>query len=57
VDIGDSQSIRALFEHIGRVDAIVCTAGQLHFGPLAEMESEQFRLGLHSKLLGQVDLA
>ncbi|MGE8655958.1 MAG: short chain dehydrogenase [Achromobacter sp.] len=57
VDITRSDSIRALFERVGKVDAIVSTAGGLHFGPLAQMTAEQFRIGLHDKLLGQVDLA
>lgn len=57
VDITSSDSIRQLFEHIGKVDAIISTAGNLHFGPLAEMTAEQFKIGLHDKLLGQVDLA
>ncbi|CCH10077.1 short chain dehydrogenase [Achromobacter xylosoxidans] len=57
VDITRSDSIRELFERVGKVDAIVSTAGTLHFGPLAEMTADQFRIGLHDKLLGQVDLA
>ena len=47
VDITRSDSIRALFEQVGKVDAIVSTAGALHFGPLAEMTAEQFKIGLH----------
>nr|WP_294866939.1 short chain dehydrogenase [uncultured Pseudogulbenkiania sp.] len=57
VDITRSDSILQLFERIGKVDAIVTAAGRLHFGPLAEMSAEQFKIGLHDKLLGQVDLA
>jgi NAD(P)-dependent dehydrogenase (short-subunit alcohol dehydrogenase family) len=57
VDITDSASIRALFGQVGKVDAIVSVTGDLHFGPLSEMTAEQFRIGLNSKLLGQVDLA
>lgn len=57
VDITSSDSIRALFERTGRVDAIVSAAGNLHFGPLTEMTAAQFKVGLHDKLLGQVDLA
>ncbi|MGE8634698.1 MAG: short chain dehydrogenase [Achromobacter piechaudii] len=57
VDVTRSDSIRALFERVGKVDAIVSTTGALHFGPLAEMNAEQFKIGLHNKLLGQVDLA
>ena len=57
VDVTQSTSIRALFARIGKVDAIVSAIGQLHFGPLEEMTAEQFRVGLHDKFLGQVDLA
>lgn len=57
VDITSSESIRALFTELGKVDAIVSTTGNLHFGPLAEMTAEQFRIGLHDKLLGQIDVA
>lgn len=57
VDITQEESVAALFREIGRVDAIVSTTGSLHFGPLAEMDSAKFAVGLHDKLLGQVRLA
>jgi NAD(P)-dependent dehydrogenase (short-subunit alcohol dehydrogenase family) len=57
VDVTQPASLRALFEKIGKVDAIVATVGELHFGPLSEMTAEQFRIGLNSKLMGQVELA
>ena len=57
VDVLHSASIAALFQKIGKVDAIVATVGDLHFGPLTEMTGEQFRIGLNSKLMGQVELA
>jgi NAD(P)-dependent dehydrogenase (short-subunit alcohol dehydrogenase family) len=56
VDLRDLASIKRLFDTIGRVDAIVATAGHVHFGPLVEMTPEQFRLGLEDKLMGQVNL-
>jgi len=56
VDVMQPASIEALFEKIGKVDAIVATTGDLHFGPLTEMTGEQFRIGLNSKLMGQVEL-
>ncbi|MEX0140939.1 Sepiapterin reductase [compost metagenome] len=56
-DMSDIAQVRALFQHIGRVDAVVVTAGKLHFGPLAEFTPEQFQLGLDSKLMGQVNVA
>lgn len=57
VDITRSASIHALFAQLGKVDAIISTTGKLHFGPLTEMTAEQFKVGLHDKLLGQIDLA
>ncbi|CAN7701466.1 short chain dehydrogenase [Acidovorax sp. LjRoot66] len=56
-DFSQPGSVAALFKAVGKVDAIVSTAGNLHFGPLAEMTAEQFNLGLQDKLLGQVQLA
>lgn len=56
VDIASEESVRHLFERVGKVDAIVAVAGDVHFGPLKEMTAEQFKIGLHSKLLGQVNL-
>lgn len=57
VDITDSSSIRALFEAVGKVDAIVSVTGKVHYGLVTETTAEQFRSGLNDKLLGQVDLA
>jgi len=57
VDIADAASIRRLFEQIGQVDAIACAAGNVHFGPLAQMTPAQFDVGLRDKLMGQVNLA
>lgn len=56
-DFSQLGAVAKLFEAVGKVDAIVSTAGNLHFGPLAEMTAEQFNLGLQDKLLGQVQLA
>ena len=53
VDITRIESVRALFAAAGEVDAVVSSAGKLHFGPLGEMTSEQFQIGLRDKLLGQ----
>lgn len=57
VDITNESSVKALFQSIGKVDAIIATTGSLHFGPLAEMTAEQFNTGLQDKLLGQVRIA
>jgi NAD(P)-dependent dehydrogenase (short-subunit alcohol dehydrogenase family) len=57
VDITDSASIRRLFKQVGKVDAIACTAGHVHFGALANMTEELYAVGLRDKLMGQVNLA
>lgn len=57
VDFAQPGAVAQLFAAVGHVDAIISTAGNLHFGPLAEMTAEQFNIGLQDKLLGQVQLA
>ncbi len=56
-DFTDIAQVRALFRQAGKVDAVVVTSGALHFGPLAQITPEQFRIGLDSKLMGQVNVA
>ncbi|MGH6820006.1 MAG: short chain dehydrogenase [Methylocella sp.] len=56
-DLTDEASIHAMFKKLGKLDAVVATAGHVHFGPLATMTGEQFKKGLLDKLLGQVNLA
>lgn len=56
VDLMSEDSIRAMFEKIGKVDAVVSCAGHVHFGPVSQMTPEQFRKGLNDKLMGQVNL-
>jgi NAD(P)-dependent dehydrogenase (short-subunit alcohol dehydrogenase family) len=57
VDLMDEVSIHAMFAKVGEVDAVVCTTGHTHFGPLVDMTAEQFRKGLNDKLMGQINLA
>lgn len=56
VDITDRDSIDALYQHTGRVDAVVCATGAAHFGPLVDMTEEQFMVGLSGKVMGQVNV-
>ncbi|SHH11433.1 short chain dehydrogenase [Streptoalloteichus hindustanus] len=56
VDITDVASIDALYRAVGRVDAVVSTAGAVPFRPLTELTHEDFRAGTADKLLGQVEL-
>ena len=56
VDITSPASIEALFKTVGPFDALVSAAGDGHFGPLNTMTDKDFRKGIDSKLLGQVNL-
>jgi Enoyl-(Acyl carrier protein) reductase len=56
VDITDPASIEQLFSKIGEFDAVVSTAGDVHFGPLVDFTQDKFQIGLRSKLMGQVNL-
>ena len=57
VDTTDAASIRKLFDDVGAIDAVVTAAGNVHFGPLAEITPEQWEIGLNDKLMGQVNVA
>ncbi len=57
VDITNIASVRSLFERVGKADAVVVAAGNLHFGPLSDMTPAQFGIGLQDKLMGQVNVA
>jgi NAD(P)-dependent dehydrogenase (short-subunit alcohol dehydrogenase family) len=56
VDISSPDSVRLMYEQIGNFDALVCTAGEAHFGPFTTATEEELALGVHSKLLGQIRL-
>ena len=56
MDATDLPSVERLFHEIGRVDAVVTTMGEVHFGPFAEMTADQFWIGLRNKLMGQVNV-
>src|ERR1043166_5121341 len=55
-DMREIKSLRSVFQKTGKVDAIVCTAGSVHFGPWLELTPEKFDIGLRDKLMGQVNV-
>src|SRR5579884_1490347 len=57
VDIADPASLRALFDRVGRVDAIVSAAGNAAWKPLRELGDQDFAFSLANKLMGQVNVA
>jgi NAD(P)-dependent dehydrogenase (short-subunit alcohol dehydrogenase family) len=56
VDLASQESIAQLYATVGRVDAVVCTAGRNAYGPLVELTDADFALGLGDKLMGAVNL-
>ena len=55
-DLADRDSIVSMYKQTGKVDAVISTAGNVHFGPLSEFTEEQFMLGLTDKVMGQVNV-
>ena len=56
VDITDLDSIKAMFERTGRVDAVVSATGKVKFAPMETMTAADYEIGLKDKLMGQVNL-
>ena len=55
-DIADPGSLQKLFETTGKVDAIVCIAGEAKWAMFNELSEEDYYIGIKSKLMGQVNL-
>jgi NAD(P)-dependent dehydrogenase (short-subunit alcohol dehydrogenase family) len=56
LDITSTESIHAMFEQAGRVDAVVSATGKVKFAPLEAMGPADYEIGLRDKLMGQVNL-
>jgi NAD(P)-dependent dehydrogenase (short-subunit alcohol dehydrogenase family) len=56
VDISDPGSVEAMFRNAGKFDALVCAAGSARFGPLDDLEYDDFLFSFRNKLMGQVNL-
>lgn len=56
VDLGQPESIQAMFEKVGKVDAVISTAGLAKFAPLDKLSDADYQLALDNKLMGQVNL-
>ena len=56
IDLADRASIDTMYRQTGEVDAVISTVGEVHFGALTEFTEEQFMLGMHNKVMGQVNL-
>ena len=56
VDIVNSDSISSMFEKVGKVDSIVCIAGEAKWANFNDLSEEDYYIGVKSKLMGQVNL-
>ena len=56
VDVKDPASIKAMYEMVGKVDAVASCIGKVAFKPVAELTYEDYLMGLKDKALGQVEL-
>jgi NAD(P)-dependent dehydrogenase (short-subunit alcohol dehydrogenase family) len=56
VDIENEKSIVDMYAKCGKLDAVVVTTGKVVFEPLQNMNLEKYLVGIHSKLLGQVNM-
>lgn len=56
VDIADPESVVAMFRNAGKFDAVVSAAGSARFGPLDDLEDDDFLFSFRNKLLGQINL-
>ncbi|MFD8378253.1 short chain dehydrogenase [Streptomyces sp. NPDC059679] len=55
-DITDPDQTAAMYEHAGRVDAVVSTAGDVPYKPVTEMTPEDYLSAFRGKVLSQIDL-
>jgi NAD(P)-dependent dehydrogenase (short-subunit alcohol dehydrogenase family) len=56
VDITDVNSIKAMYEKVKNIDAVVITAGEAEVKELENMTDASYRVGLNNKLMGQVNV-
>lgn len=56
VELSEKSSIEGVYEAVGPVDAVVCTAGIAKFGPVDELDDAGYRTSIDNKLMGQVNL-
>jgi NAD(P)-dependent dehydrogenase (short-subunit alcohol dehydrogenase family) len=56
LDINLPGSIESFYEKTGAFDALISVTGAGHFGPLGSTTPDDFKKGIDSKLMGQINL-
>jgi len=57
VDLRSKVSIEKLFQNVGPVDGVICTAGAMRFGRVNEVSDTDFLFCINNKLVWQINLA
>lgn len=55
VDFADVNSIKSMFEGVGKLDGIICIAGDAKWDKFDSLSEDDFYIGIKSKLMGQVN--
>jgi NAD(P)-dependent dehydrogenase (short-subunit alcohol dehydrogenase family) len=55
-DITDPKSLKAMYQKVGKFDAVVNASGDIAFAPLKELNTDHWEKGFNSKLMGQVNV-
>lgn len=56
VDLGNPDSIKAMYNCVTGIDAVVCAAGNAKFGSLDAFTGADFDFSFGNKLMGQINL-
>lgn len=56
VDLSKPASIELMYRSVQDIDAVISAAGEARFGSIDSLATEDFDLGLKSKLMGQINL-
>lgn len=56
VDLASPDSIRSMFQSVGKFDAVVSAAGQAKFGSLDDLTDADYLFSFLNKLMGQANL-
>jgi NAD(P)-dependent dehydrogenase (short-subunit alcohol dehydrogenase family) len=56
VDVKNAVSIAAMYEQVGKIDAVASCIGKVIYKPITELTYDEYLLGLTDKAMGQVEL-
>ena len=56
LDIADTAAIKNTLDQIGKLDSIICIAGEAKWAKFQDLSEEDYYIGIRSKMMGQVNL-